>query len=101
MNTIWQHLLDQLPAIITAIGGAWAVIHSTNKKTVKEARITNQKIDVVQQGVDGNLDKLNARLDTATGKIDELHQKIEVTAAQTEADKSAALAASQIPPPKE
>jgi TolA-binding protein len=102
VNSIWQHIIDQLPAIITALGGAWAVIHSTNKKTAKEAKITNAKIDVatkgvsdkvddVQKGVNGNLDQLNQRITTQTDKIDELHQKIETTAIQTEVDKAAAL----------
>ncbi len=97
---VFQHIVDQLPAIITAIGGTWAVIHSTNKKTIKEARITNAKVDEVQKGVNGNLQELNSRLDRATGKIEALHDKIEVTAAKTEVDKAVALKAAESPPEK-
>jgi hypothetical protein len=95
-DTFATALVAGIPAIITSIAGAWVVIRQTNKKTEREAKVTNDKVDEVQKGVNGNIEQFNKRLDTQTDKIDELHKKIEVTAVQTEVDKAAALNANRL-----
>lgn len=91
MTDILQHIVDQLPAIITSITGAYVVIRQTNRKTEKEAAVTNLKVETVQQGVNGNLSDVKDHLATALNKIDTLNQSISTTAVQTEVDKATAL----------
>lgn len=96
METIITALISNLPAIITSIAGAWLIIRQTNKKTEREAAVTNDKVETVQKGVDGNLEKLNERVDTAATVIEQLHAAALKQAKQTADDKARALADRQV-----
>jgi len=89
-EAFWTAFWVALPVTMTSAASAYVVIRQTNAKAKETNALVAQNTEittVVADRVNGNVTRLNDQLDTATAKIDELHQKIVVAAVQAEADK--------------
>jgi hypothetical protein len=81
----WTAFWVGLPMTVTSVASAYVVIRQTNAKTEKKAEETKRVVTdsatvnreatlKVGEGVDGNLDKLNAQLREQTEEIRRLNQ---------------------------